>query len=90
MTKHGEVFPKKASRGVWGSLPQPPEAGFFGRFRRNVQIGSTVHTVRRQSISINFPKSQKSPKTPTTSTTLTSPCLLMTLMTLKSFRVISH
>ena len=90
MTKHGEVFPKDASRGVWGSLPQPPEAGFFGRFRRNVQIGSTV---RRQSISINFPKSQKSPKTPktpTTSTTLTSPCLLMTLMTLKSFRVISH
>ena len=43
MTKHGEVFPKKASRGVWGSLPQPPEAGFFGRFRRNVQIGSTSY-----------------------------------------------
>ena len=35
--KHGEVFPKKASPGVWGSPPQPPEAGFFGRFRRNTE-----------------------------------------------------
>ena len=39
--KHADVFPKKASRGVWGSRPQPPEAGFFGRFRRNTfEIGS--------------------------------------------------
>ena len=50
--KHGEVFPKKASRGVWGSSPQPPEAGFLGRFRRNRN---------RQSISINFPKRATKP-----------------------------
>jgi uncharacterized membrane protein YhaH (DUF805 family) len=50
--KHGEVFPKKASPGVWGSPPQPPEAGFFGRFRRNRN---------RQSISINFPKRATKP-----------------------------
>ena len=30
--KHGEVVSKKASRGVWGSHPQPLEADSFGDF----------------------------------------------------------
>ena len=33
ITKLGEVVPKKASRGSGGVSPQPPEAGFLGRFR---------------------------------------------------------
>ena len=71
VSKLGAVVPKKASRGSGGAPPQPPEAGFLGRFRWN----------RERSISINFPKralKRRLPQLPQLSypTTLTSPCLI--------------